>query len=184
MSKFSRKVSALWKETTKRLPYIIILMGVFLLIQGYQNSKDTKAIAENTNSIVNGQDDILRAIAKGTNQGNITAQQQTSIIICMLQVPIAERTTNLLEKCRKDVEQKNPTLSQSAAGNSKDSVSDTPVVSTPASREQNQTVAPTQASNNPPAITVPRQPLIPLTSTLQVITKPVCDLTHPVCLVL
>lgn len=103
-SKFTRKFIALRDETIKRLPYVFVLLGLLLLVQGYQNATAARQNTEATRNLVARQDDILRAIAKSTEDGNATAKQQTAIIICMLQVPISQRSTDLLNNCRKQVE--------------------------------------------------------------------------------
>lgn len=86
------------------LKYVVLAVGLLLFINFNirlgQQAADTKEIAVGTNKIVKSQGDILDAIKQVTEDTRITAAEQTSIIICMLQVPIEERTTNLQAECR------------------------------------------------------------------------------------
>ena len=112
MTKSTRsKLRALGEEAAKRLPYILIVFAILLLWQGWDNARSAernavaaKSTAQDIKKVVKAQDQVLRAIAKNTQDGNNTAKQQTAIIICMLQVPISQRTTDLLNDCRKQVE--------------------------------------------------------------------------------
>lgn len=78
----------------------------------------TNATTQNTNDIVHGQTDILNAIKKLANDTKLDSNEKTNIIICMLQVPIAERTADLQEKCRISVEHQlsNQTTSTNPGG--------------------------------------------------------------------
>lgn len=84
--------------------FLLILVLVFMFMsfnrQVAQQTADTKAIAEGTNRVVKSQGDILNAIKQVTDDTKITAAEQTTIIICMLQVPIGQRTTDLQSQCR------------------------------------------------------------------------------------
>lgn len=82
---------------------ILLLMFMNFNSKIVQNSNDTKAIANNTNTLVRSQKDILNAISQVTVDTKTTATQQTAIIICMLQVPVTQRTTDLQQQCRKQV---------------------------------------------------------------------------------
>ena len=105
------KLRALGEEAMKRLPHVLIVFAVLLLWQGWSNARSAQAnavaakqTAVDIKKVVKSQDQVLRAITKNTDDGNKTAQKQTAIIICMLQVPISQRTTDLLNNCRKQVE--------------------------------------------------------------------------------
>lgn len=56
-------------------------------------------------NIVRSQNDILEAIKRQTVDNKLTSEEKTSTIICMLQVPISERTTNVLNSCRKQAQE-------------------------------------------------------------------------------
>lgn len=79
---------------------ILLLMFVNFNAKVARQGDETKAIAASTNSLVRNQKNILDAIAQVTTDTKITAAQQTAIIICMLQVPIGQRTTDLQAQCR------------------------------------------------------------------------------------
>lgn len=79
---------------------VLLLMFISFNKQAAEQAASTKAIAESTNKVVKGQGDILAAIKQVTDDTRITAVQQTAIIICMLQVPIDSRTTDLQTQCR------------------------------------------------------------------------------------
>lgn len=91
----------------------LIAVGVFILIIMFinfnsivaDNAKDTKDISANTNKTVKSQGDILDAIQKLAIDNKTTSDQKTDIIICMLQVPVSQRTTDTVNQCKQQVEQ-------------------------------------------------------------------------------
>lgn len=85
------------------LVLLLFLMFISFNSKIAMQQADIKKVTESTNNVVKGQDDILRAIKGVTEDTRVTAQQQTAIIICMLQVPIAQRTTDLQTQCRDSV---------------------------------------------------------------------------------
>lgn len=82
------------------LMLLLFLIYIILNAKLAHQTEATKVIAENTQTVVQSQADILAAIKQVTTDTNVTAAQQTAIIICMLQVPIENRTTDLQAKCR------------------------------------------------------------------------------------
>jgi hypothetical protein len=86
------------------LLFVLILMFINFNTQIVKQTENTNKLAKSTNQVVKGQGDILKAIKQVTEDTRITASQQTSIIICMLQVPIAERSTDLQAQCRKEAD--------------------------------------------------------------------------------
>ena len=84
--------------------FVLVLMFINFNTQIVKQTESTNKLAESTNTVVKGQGDILKAIKQVTEDTRITASQQTSIIICMLQVPIAERSTDLQAQCRKEAD--------------------------------------------------------------------------------
>lgn len=85
------------------LVLILVLMFIGFNKEVAKQTAVTQKIAENTNKVVNSQGDILNAIKKVTEDTHTTAADQTSIIICMLQVPVYQRTIDLQSQCRKAV---------------------------------------------------------------------------------
>jgi hypothetical protein len=79
---------------------VLLLMFVQFNARIAMQSEETQKLTESTNKVVKSQADILTAIKQVTDDTRITAVQQTAIIICMLQVPIDERTTDLQTQCR------------------------------------------------------------------------------------
>lgn len=73
----------------------LIAGGLFILVLMFINFNIKFA------EIVKGQNDILEAIKLQTIDNKLTSEEKTSIIICMLQVPINQRTTDVLSNCRK-----------------------------------------------------------------------------------
>ncbi len=59
---------------------------------------------KNTRDIVKSQNQILEAIKQQAIDNKLTSEQKTNIIICMLQVPVNERTPDVLVNCRKNAE--------------------------------------------------------------------------------
>lgn len=93
-----------------------------------ENTSQTKATADSTNRIVQSQNDILNAIKQLATDTKITSEEKTSIIICMLQVPVAERTPDIEAGCRDKAQAQSST---------------TPITS------QNVSQKPTPQTNNP-----------------------------------
>lgn len=121
---------------------------------------NTNKTTQNTNDIVHGQTDILNAIKKLANDTKLDSNEKTNIIICMLQVPVAMRTNDLQNQCRKQVESQltnqisGPIFSGSS---SKSNNTSTPSVLTSPRGESN---TPTPVSQNPttPSTPVPATP--------------------------
>ena len=86
------------------LIFIMLLMFINFNSQIAKQTDSTNGLAKSTNQVVKGQSDILTAIKQVTEDTRITANQQTAIIICMLQVPIEARSTDLQAQCRKQYE--------------------------------------------------------------------------------
>lgn len=80
---------------------VVIYLGIPILIMMAINA-NTQAIQQGktTNQLIKGQNQILSSIKAVTKDTNLTAAQQTKIIICMLQVPVAQRTTDTETNCR------------------------------------------------------------------------------------
>lgn len=80
-------------------------MGLLVLVIMFINF-NTKVAEQtkNTRDIVKSQNQILEAIKQQAIDNKLTSEQKTSIIICMLQVPISQRTTDILNNCRSQAE--------------------------------------------------------------------------------
>lgn len=94
------------------LPVLIFVGMLFFgtAIIGFQQDnrdllRDTKAIAERTEEIVSKQDETLEAIEQLALDNKISGDELKDILLCMLVVPIEERTTDTQEKCRKEARQ-------------------------------------------------------------------------------
>lgn len=107
MKKFNKPRAATIFAILDIAKFFLILMILMMVVnanaKNLQQAEETRQIADNTNRVVQSQEDILKAIKQVTDDTRVTAQQQTSIIICMLQVPIESRTTNLQNECRRQV---------------------------------------------------------------------------------
>lgn len=142
------------------LKFLLILAMLMMFIrfnaEVARQGRSTEAIAASTNKVVKSQDDILQAIKQVTDDTRTTAQEQTAIIICMLQVPIASRTTDLQTQCREQVvttavpDNSGQTNQSSTDKNEVSSSNPTPVAPTP----QSNTSQPVQngpvATGSPP----------------------------------
>lgn len=100
---FKGKVFPILDVVKFLLVLMLLIMFVNFNAQAAQQTADTHRIAESTNNVVKSQHDILDAIKKVTDDTRMTAAQQTAIIICMLQVPVSQRTTDLQAQCRDEV---------------------------------------------------------------------------------
>lgn len=105
-------------------PILSVLTSVFvglILVLLLNQMQASRQIAENTNNIVHSQSQILSAIRDLATDTKLTAEKKTNIIICMLQVPQPERTTDTITGCRAQVE------AGSSAQSSPDSSASAPV---------------------------------------------------------
>lgn len=89
------------------MPLMILGILVFFgaAIIGFQQDnkrllEDTRSTAENTEAIVDKQDETLQAIQQLALDNKLTAKQLGDTIICMLLVPVHMRTTETQEQCR------------------------------------------------------------------------------------
>lgn len=83
-----------------------------------ENTRQAKATATSTNNIVQSQNDILNAIKQLATDTKITSDEKTSIIICMLQVPVSERTTDVETNCRRKAQIQSSTTPPTTSQNS------------------------------------------------------------------
>lgn len=129
------------------VPYIIIAAIVFFGLLSLGNQKDnqqileqTNAVTKATNDIVDGQTTILNAIERVARDSKLTTETQTKTIICMLQVPVEQRTTDFETRCRKNA----MTNDTTNASSSEPSSSPRPT------RQTNPQSASPQGNNTPP----------------------------------
>ena len=118
-----------------------------------QLAENTAELSTSTNKIVKSQTDILNAIKQVTDDTKLTAQQQTNIIICMLQVPVTERTTDLQSQCRSQAATQ--TVATDTAGTSSSTAPKTSNSSAAASGSSPQSTpstAPPQSNNPQPSL--------------------------------
>lgn len=157
-------------NSPKAVIVVLILLFIFFAQgnvkfekENQQLLKSTNQTTQNTNNIVKGQTDILNAIKKLANDTKLDSNEKTNIIICMLQVPVAQRTTDLQEKCRKQVEdQLNSQI-----------INSTPVVSKialPSPQVSSQKSLPVSSANTAPNVPA-TQPDNPQPSVIQRITN-------------
>lgn len=106
------RIHRFYKFLKEAMPVMIFLMLIFFgaAIIGFQ--KDNRALLQDTKSIVSKQDLTLSAIEALARDTKIESKQKTDIIICMLQIPVSERTTETVANCRKSVEERSTTESQ------------------------------------------------------------------------
>lgn len=160
--------------TLRTVKEVVVYLGIPLLIimsihANNVAAKNTKA----TNRVVTQQTQILNAIQRATEDNRLTAEQKANLIICMLQVPQAERTTNVLESCRSAaVTSQGTQLIIPHADGSTGTITNT-TLNTPPSQSQ------TQNNTTPPAQEQPTATgLVPtLTQTIQ----PVCKVLGLAC---
>lgn len=111
-------------------PILSVLTSVFvglILVLLLNQMQANRHIAENTNNIVQSQSQILSAIKDLAADTKLTAEKKTNIIICMLQVPQSQRTTDTITGCRAQVE------AGSSVNFSPDSSASAPTTDTPQS---------------------------------------------------
>lgn len=148
-------------------PYAIILVLLTLFVyfvvsnhayqvQGRNLLKTTNDNTMNTNRVVKGQTDILNAIKQLASDNKTDSNEKTNIIICMLQVPVAMRTTDLQEQCRKQVEAQLQAANPSNPG-TLSSATTTPAAGN-VSNSQTVSTTPVTSGNNTPAPSTPATP--------------------------
>lgn len=89
------------------MPIMIFIMLIFFgaAIIGFQ--KDNQRILKGVYTTVSKQDETLQAIEDLAKDSKLESDEKTDIIICMLQVSIAERTPETVANCRAIVENRN-----------------------------------------------------------------------------
>lgn len=83
------------KYNLKDILNFLIGIGVFILLILFVSYNARIA------SVVKGQQQLLIAIKKTTTDNNLTTAQQSNLIICMLHVPVEQRSENVEKNCRK-----------------------------------------------------------------------------------
>jgi hypothetical protein len=78
----------------------LVLMFIHFNAVVADNARSTKAEATSTNQIVRSQGEILDAIKQLAIDNRVNSDEKTNIIICMLRVPVSQRTTDVLNNCR------------------------------------------------------------------------------------
>lgn len=152
------------------IKYLLLFVMLILFINFNsriaKQTESTNELAGSTNRVVKGQEDILKAIRQVTEDTRITADQQTAIIICMLQVPIESRTTDLQAKCRSQyVAPDGTTPDITDKSDTSSSSNNTPISQTPQRDKP-------QDDMTPQPITKPTPTL------LEKLTKPVTNITE------
>lgn len=131
------RIHQLYKLLRESMPIMIFIMLIFFgaAIVGFQ--KDNRQIlegiaktGENTETIVAKQDETLEAIKDTAEDNKLLSEEKTNIIICMLQVPVGQRTTDTVANCRRQSEaRQSPQASQAAPQSSNSQASSQPVAS-------------------------------------------------------
>jgi hypothetical protein len=138
-------------------PMTIVLVLVFLFIYfaigNVQFQKDnrqlieaTKRSANNTEKIVTKQDETLQAIKDLATDNKLTAQQLGDTIICMLQVPVSQRTPNTKEDCQKKAVSVSQPSSETNSGTYPSANNQNTFQNTPSNNNKNQGTAPPNPS--------------------------------------
>lgn len=121
---------------------VLLILFAYFAYGNFQFQKNNQNILLGIASIQKKQDQSLQAIKDVTTDTRLTAERQTAIIICMLQVPIEQRTPNLLENCRQKsdrlpvsiIQQAAPTIAQKPSASNPSQPSATTTPQTPASQ--------------------------------------------------
>lgn len=123
------------------MPVMIFLMLIFFgaAIIGFM--KDNKVLLQDTKNIVAKQDETLKAIEELTKDIKIESNQKTDIIICMLQVPIAQRTADTITDCKNSVLPENQRQTTQQTSPTQEQPSQT--------QQSSQQVQPEQSSQSP-----------------------------------
>lgn len=140
---------------------VVVYLGIPVLIVMAMNiNHQAVATGRSTNEIVKKQTQTLSAIEQTARDAKLTAEQQTTIIICMLQVPIADRTTDVQQRCRREaLEQTSVSETPSTAGSNGQKAPG--AAGTPSQSSSNATPSstPAQPNNQQPLINVQSKPV-------------------------
>lgn len=168
MKSYRPKLAAAFEAVRSLLILVLVVMSINFAAQ-------ISRVATSTKSIVQSQASVLSAIKQVTDDTHTTAAQQTAIIICMLQVPIANRTTDLQAQCR----------AQSIAAPTPNNVSGTsnrPTgINVPGPSSKNTPTSASSQSDNPQPTPAPKSPSstpTPLPSVFERILAPVKNLIN------
>lgn len=116
------KLNAFWMESKKRLPYVVgLAILLYLLSYGYLLRNSTQGIQiARDNSVItkDNTEDLKKLLCEGIpdDQCNLTQavmdlkednNRKLDIIICMLKVPVSQRTDDVEQNCRKKATQAN-----------------------------------------------------------------------------
>lgn len=89
------------------MPIMIFIMLIFFgaaIIRFQRDNqyiiRDTQATVKNTETIVVKQDETLEAIARLAADNKVSGDQLREILLCMLIVPIEQRTYDVANRCR------------------------------------------------------------------------------------
>lgn len=136
------RVHQFYNVLREAMPVMIFIMLIFFgaAILGFQKDnnrllEDTRATVRNTEVIVEKQDETLDAIRQLSLDNKLTSKQLGDTIICMLLVPVNQRTTQTQEECREQA------VSQTPASNETGSTPTQPIPepsSAPQSRSNSQ----------------------------------------------
>lgn len=118
---------------------------------------------KNTEVIVEKQDETLDAIRQLSLDNKLTSKQLGDTIICMLLIPVNQRTTNTQEVCREQA------VNQTPASNEAGSTTAQPVTAPQSDNQPQPDQTPTSVQPTPSG---------PLESFWQIITQPVSDIIN------
>lgn len=151
------------------MPVMILVMLIFFgaAILGFQQDnkrllEDTRATVKNTEVIVEKQDQTLDAIRQLSLDNKLTSKQLGDTIICMLLVPVGQRTDQTQEDC------KSQAISQSVTKNGNGSTTSQP---TPQG-------TPRFVESTPNAQSTPSPPVGPIESLWQILRQPAEDILN------
>jgi hypothetical protein len=148
------------------LKEIVVYLGIPLLLVMSIHANSTTA------QLVKSQNIILQAIQDAQNDGRLTAEQKSNLLICLALVPQDERSLDVANDCRKKAEANSTTSTTSTSG----SVFGTGV-SSPGTNQSAPSSngsagnTPAQSNNQQPANNQP----------LKVESKPLCDVLGVAC---
>lgn len=129
------------RNTGYLLMVVIIVFGFATL--GFQKDnrkllQDTKHISEDTQAIVAKQDQTLVAIKDLSLDNKLTSKQLGDTIICMLLVPVGQRTTQTQDNCRQEAINRTPASDTAGSTEEQPVVNPQPAKETPAPTPQPQ----------------------------------------------
>lgn len=143
---------------------LLLVMAIHANVIAAKQAKQTNSIVSNQVKLLNSNSDLLTAINNAIADNHTTSDQKANLIICMLQVPVEDRTTDVLNKCRITAQATTSTTLPAKTSSPKASAQASPTTSQPQSATSPSSSSQSPPQSSPPAsstpVTVPKPGIV------------------------